>query len=84
MLPLRARFQVSEYIYDSDVGGFITLLPVVRDEDNQENKNFYKTIPAGTITLSLASRETAIQFKMGEEYYVDFTPVVPVVPDDDK
>jgi hypothetical protein len=42
---------------------------------SEENKAFWKATPAGQITLSCVNPETAAQFELSGEVYVDFTPV---------
>lgn len=42
---------------------------------SEENKAFWKWTPSGSITLN-AIRDDL--FEVGKEYYVDFTPFVPI------
>ena len=51
----------------------IDLTPVT--SGSEENQRFYEATPAGSIKLSVVNAEVAQEFKFGEEYYVDFTPV---------
>lgn len=51
----------------------VHLQPVYGNGDpNHENSKFYAFTPGGSIVLSLVQPETAAQFKLGKEYYVDF------------
>lgn len=69
---VRAKFMcvsVEECLY----GGNINLEPV-RSSDSPENVLFYKYTPAGEISLKVTKIETMRKFKVGQTYYVDFTP----------
>lgn len=50
----------------------ITLQAVTGTSD--ENKEFFKSTPSGSITINIVRLETAEQFEQGKEVYVDFTP----------
>ena len=43
-------------------------------EGSEENKEFFKYTPAGSIVLGTVNPAAAAQFTVGAEYYVDFTP----------
>lgn len=70
---VRAKFRVSEKT-ERNSGVAIRLEPVYSSDPASENGQFYKWTPAGAIGLSLVSESTAANFKVGAEYYVDFTP----------
>lgn len=53
-------------------GGTVRLNPVVNG--SEENKQFYKYTPGGTVVLSTINQAAFSQFKLGAEYYVDITP----------
>ena len=40
---------------------------------SEENKRFYKYTPGGEFELKIANAEAAAYFKLGKEYYIDFT-----------
>lgn len=40
-----------------------------------ENKEFFKWTPNGQITIGLLNQKAWSQFKLGGEYFIDFTPV---------
>lgn len=54
----------------------ITLHPVGGGQggESEENQAFYAATPGGSITLSVVNAAAATQFRLGGEYYVDFTP----------
>jgi len=54
------------------IGTVIKLSPVMNGSD--ENKEFYKNSPSGSIELGTVNEDAAAQFEVGQEYYVDFTP----------
>lgn len=49
------------------------LHPVTSGSD--ENKQFFRWTPGGEISLGTVSKEAGEYFKIGKEYYVDFTEV---------
>ena len=51
----------------------IKLVPVTHG--SKENEEFFKYTPFGSAEIGLLNSETAKQFEVGKEYYVDFTPV---------
>lgn len=53
-------------------GGTVRLNPVVNG--SEENKNFFKYTPGGTLVLSTINQAAFSQFTLGSEYYVDVTP----------
>lgn len=70
---VRAKFKVQsiEKTGEGDSSGAtITLWPVV--SGSEENEQFFKYTPAGSIVLSTINPGAAEQFEVGGEYYVDF------------
>jgi hypothetical protein len=55
---------------EDGVGTVIKLNPVMNGSD--ENKEFYKYSPSGSIELGTMNEGAATQFEIGKEYYVDF------------
>ena len=49
----------------------IHLRPV--SDGSEENKSFYASTPSGRIELGTVNAAAAEEFKLGEEYYVEFT-----------
>lgn len=45
------------------------------DERDTENQRFTQATPWGDIRLGIDNPAALAQFKVNEEYYVDFTPV---------
>lgn len=70
-MTVRAKFKVESKLIDVN-GTTINLVPVIGP--SEENKNFYKWTPSGNIKLTVVKDETAVQFIIGDDYYVDFTP----------
>lgn len=59
----------------------VTFIPVSRsdrypDDGSDENNTYAKFSPSGEFKLTIANPALLDQHKVGEEYYVDFTPVV--------
>lgn len=74
---VRAKFYVASVVENDpsnveDKGYTINLNPVI--SGSEENKQFYKWTPGGSIQLSTINPIAAAQFEAGKEYYVDFTP----------
>lgn len=67
---VRAKFKVDDV---KNVGGgfSIKLSPVMTGSD--ENKEFFKYTPWGSIEIGVVNESAATQFEVGKEYYVDFT-----------
>lgn len=66
----KAKFNVAEITnYGNGGGTKVKLLPVVGG--SEENEEFFKSTPSGSIELYLASDADA-KFELGE-YYVEFT-----------
>lgn len=70
-MTVRAKFKVTS-ITESE-GGLKTanLQPVMGGND--ENKEFFKWTPTGSIALGTMNPAAAEQFTPGKEFYVDFT-----------
>jgi hypothetical protein len=49
-------------------------------DNSPENKEFFKWTPNGQITMGVLNQKAWSQFRLGGEYYVDFTPVMPPEP----
>ena len=68
----RAKFICEEIIKKHRFeGAVIKLVPVMGG--SEENKSFWQYTPAGEITLNITNERAIELFKLGEEYYVDFT-----------
>ena len=76
-MSVRAKFYVSEVkqsLYQSQQSGTITtikLMPVTSGSD--ENKEFYRWSPSGSIDLGTVNPAVVEQFHIGDEFYIDFT-----------
>lgn len=73
-MSVRAKFKVRSVTeHEWAPGGkSVELYPVTNG--SEENKEFYKATPGGEIKLSTVNPAAAEQFKVGREFYVDFTP----------
>lgn len=72
---VRAKFTVyskTETGSPNDPQVAIKLHPVTCG--SKENESFYKWTPGGFIDLSTVNKAASEAFKLGEEFYVDFTP----------
>jgi hypothetical protein len=68
---VRAKFKCVDVVRSGD--GSLVNLEVVTT-GTPENDKFFHFTPTGRIGLSIVSKETAANFEVGKEYYVDFTP----------
>ena len=71
-MTVRAKFKVSSVTpYDGGTAN-IELVPVIGG--SAENEQFFKWTPWGSIKIGTINAQAAEQFKLGAEFYVDFTP----------
>ncbi len=75
----KAKFYVSSLKQvkmgqNSQIGTLIELLPVM--SGSKENEEFYQYTPSGKVELGIVNEESAKEFEIGKEYYVEFTKVV--------
>lgn len=75
-MPVRAKFKC-EKCSPENGGDYPTIRLSAVINGSNENEEFFRYTPSGTITLGLANVETAKHFQEGQEYYVDFTPASP-------
>lgn len=77
-MSVRAKFKVTKIeITSTDETkqeiGTVHLSPVT--SGSKENESFYKWTPSGGMTLGTINPDALKQFKVGQEYYIDFTPI---------
>ena len=53
-------------------GFYLSFYPVY--QGSEENKEFFKYTPSGTVTFGVTNTAVAEKFEVGKEYYLDFTP----------
>jgi hypothetical protein len=72
-MTVRAKFTCShkEDSTDDAGGGRVSLSPVINGSD--ENKNFYRLTPGGSISLSTINARAYDEFEVGKSYFVDFS-----------
>jgi hypothetical protein len=52
----------------------VKMSPVYGNGDpNHENTKFWEATPSGQLTLGMINLAAAVQFELGDEFYVDFT-----------
>lgn len=55
----------------------VEMFPVYSNGDpNHENTKFWQASPGGKLELNVINPEAGREFKVGREFYVDFTPAV--------
>jgi hypothetical protein len=67
---IRAKFKCEEVNQKAYTTEFV-LVPVVGG--SPENDAFFRTTPAGRISVVIKNDETAAKFEIGKFYYVDFS-----------
>lgn len=72
MKTVRAKFTCVNKEPASE-GSNITLEAVTGG--SEENDSFFQYTPSGQIQIGIVNEETAGQFEVGQDYYVDFTQV---------
>lgn len=55
-------------------GGFYSLVFSPVTANSEENKTFYKWTPTGKFQFDTINPVAADNFKVGQEYYLDFIP----------
>ena len=73
MQSVRAKFKVVSVTAHEGGVSSVKLQPVTNGSD--ENKEFFKYTPFGSIEMGTINPAAASQFNPGSEMYVDFTPV---------
>jgi hypothetical protein len=77
-MSVRAKFTcIAKENGDTEAEGSVKLEPVTKSEDNDENNQFFKYTPWGSIEIGIVNDAAFAQFEVGKEYYVDFTPLDP-------
>lgn len=82
-MGVRAKFYVSEHkqtknFYNAAEGEILTTIKLnVVTGNSDENREFFRWSPAGTIDLSTVNPKVAAEMPIGREFYVDFTAVPP-------
>ena len=78
-MTVRAKFIVQSITrtkhWDKSKGNISTIKLIPVTNGSEENKTFYEATPTGAIELGTVNIAAAEAFTLGEEYYVDFTPV---------
>ena len=69
-MNMRAKFSCTSIVGGAD-SSEIRFIPVISGSD--ENRDFFRWTPGGSIYLAVVSPGTAAQIKVGHDYYVDFT-----------
>lgn len=75
-MSVRAKFYVTSKIPGYNNTTTVGLSAVYSSDPASENKAFTDATPSGQISISISNDKPALEaFVMGEDYYVDFTPV---------
>lgn len=69
-MTVQAKFKVTSILQNIN-GNTVKLEPVTCG--SEENNNFFKWTPYGTIEMGIVSDETIKQFVVGTEMYVTFS-----------
>jgi hypothetical protein len=72
-MAVRAKFTVRA-IWDSGFGKEVEL-STLYDQSTPEDQRFYKATPYGTIRMQIDNPAALEVFKVGAQFYADFTPV---------
>lgn len=79
-MAVRAKFYVSEVKqtrnnYGGKEGELLTTIKLQAvTGTNDENKAFFRWTPSGSIDLGTVNPTVVEQFRIGDEFYIDFTP----------
>lgn len=67
-----AKFQVNQVASSNNVDEYFTISLSAVTSGSEENKEFFKWTPNGSITLQTVNPAAAAQFTEGKEVYVQF------------
>lgn len=73
-MNVRAKFRV-DYKKQTSYGQEVGLVAV--SSGSEDNQRFFKATPSGSIEIRTINDAAAEQFRVGQEFYVDFTPAEP-------
>lgn len=74
-MNVRAKFKVSSIKYvDWNPDVRVVELTAATADGIPENERFHKYTPSGTIQMTIDNPPAAEAFKLGQMFYVDFTP----------
>lgn len=68
-MSVRAKFKCYSKT-QSVYGESIKMFPVT--SGSQENEQFFKWTPSGTLEMGIVNPDAAKQFEVGKEYYLNF------------
>lgn len=72
-MTVRAKMRLNA-ITEHDTGSKTLKFYTSYDQTIPEDQRFMKATPSGTIEMLVDNPAALEQFKIGESYYVDFTP----------
>ena len=74
-MSVRAKFVVNSYETSLQQGVELRSIKLQAVyQGSEENKQFFRLTPNGTISIGLLNPETWAQFHLGASLYVDFSP----------
>lgn len=81
MSVVRAKFKVQSITQSAGWAKharvFSVRLTPITGEGSPENASFFAATPTGSIELGCTNETVGEQFAIGQEFYIDFTPVLP-------
>ena len=72
-MKVRTKFRVDSVKEAGDGMKAVSLNAVIGG--SPENDSFFKWTPSGQISIGTINKQAAENFNVGQEFYVDFTPV---------
>ena len=72
---VRGKFRLESETKHASYPGVELKFRAVTNDETAENKRFHQYTPAGEITMTVDNPAAQQQFEVGQEYYVDFSPV---------
>ncbi len=77
-MTVRAKFVLNSITvtkhWDRNKGNLHTLKFTPVTSGSLENEAFYAATPSGSIELSVLNDSASLNFELGKEYFVDFSP----------
>ncbi len=74
-MGIRAKMYVTKKEQDPNSSGQFILGFQPVTSGSQENESFFKFTPAGSLSLQTVNEAVASQLEVGQEAYIDITPI---------
>lgn len=74
-MSVRAKFRCNSITDSGGTSKQVALGAIYAPDANGEDGGFTKATPWGEIKMTIDNPKASVQFTIGKDYYVDFSPV---------